>query len=142
MVDRVELVLRDQALDVRELQRDDAFRFEKDGHASDEVVEVRNLREHVVADDEVGLDPFRHELPCEAHAEEIDASRYSFCDCRFRDVRGGLDTKHRDAERLKMLEQIAVVAGKFDCEAFRSEVQAPGYVSAIRLGVSDPTRRE
>ena len=57
MVDGVELVLLDQADQMREFERDDTLRLQEDLHAGDEVVEIRNLRQHVVADDQIGLDP-------------------------------------------------------------------------------------
>ena len=53
MVDRVELVLVDQAQQVRELDRDDAVGREQDPEARDEVVQVGNLGEHVVGGDHV-----------------------------------------------------------------------------------------
>ena len=47
---------------MRELQRHDAFGLEQDLDAGDEVVEVGNLRQDVVADDQVGLAALAREL--------------------------------------------------------------------------------
>ena len=77
MVDGVELVLRDQALQMRELERDDTLRLEQALHAGDEVVEVGHLRQHVVADDEVGLLALGGEPLGKRRAEELDQRRHA-----------------------------------------------------------------
>ena len=54
MVDRVELVVLDQAQQVRHLDGHHALRGKQDLHAADEVVEVGNVGHHVVGRDQVG----------------------------------------------------------------------------------------
>ena len=56
VVDGVELVLLDEAREVRELHRDDAVGLQQLLDAGHEVVEVGYLGQHVVADHEVGAD--------------------------------------------------------------------------------------
>ena len=51
MIDRVELVLFDQSLEVRKLKRDDALRRQHERHPGSEIIQVRDLSQHIVADD-------------------------------------------------------------------------------------------
>ena len=54
VVDGVELVLRHQLHEVRELDGDHPGRSEEDLQSLDEVIRVRHLREHVGAADQIG----------------------------------------------------------------------------------------
>ena len=54
MIDRVELVLVDEPLEMRKLERDHTVRRQKMRHPCGEVVEIGDLRQHIVADDEIG----------------------------------------------------------------------------------------
>ena len=82
VVDRVELVLRHQPLEMRELQRDHALRREQPGHAGDEVVEVGDLRQDVVADDQIRPPAFGDQGVRQLDAEEVDARRDAACRSR------------------------------------------------------------
>ena len=62
VVDGVELVLFDEAREVRELHRDDAVGLQQLLDPGHEVVEVGHLGQHVVADHEVGADAVADEL--------------------------------------------------------------------------------
>ena len=55
MVDRIELVVLDQTLQMRKFERNDAFGLQKQADAGHEVVEIGNLGQHVIADDEIRL---------------------------------------------------------------------------------------
>src|SRR5215831_1535336 len=61
VIDGIELVLDHKAFEVRELQRNNPFRSQQSGHSSGEVVEVRNLRQNIISDDQVGTLPLRHQ---------------------------------------------------------------------------------
>ena len=63
MVDGVPLALVDQAHQVRELHRDRAAGVEQHLHAGNEVVEIRNVGEHVVAEQEIGAPARRVQPP-------------------------------------------------------------------------------
>ena len=141
VVDGVELVLRDQPLQVRELERDDALRLEQERHAGDEVVEVRHLRQHVVADDEVGPLALGDELGRQPLAEELDPARYALLHRDLGDVGGRLDAEHRHAQRQEVLQQIAVVAGQLDHQAVGPKPQPLRDRLAVGLGVLHPARR-
>ena len=53
VVNRIELVFRDQPLDMRNLDGYHALRSQEVGHAGDEVVELRHLRQNIVGGDQV-----------------------------------------------------------------------------------------
>ncbi len=55
VIDCVELVLLDQIGEMRKLQRNHAFRLQQQMQTTHKVIEIRNLRQNVVADQEVGL---------------------------------------------------------------------------------------
>ena len=141
MVDGVELVLGDQPLEVRELERDHALGREQARHAGDEVVEVGHLGEHVVADDQVGLPALGAQRLGERDAEELDPGRDALGERDLGHVGGGLDAEHGHAERQEMLQQIAVVARQLDHQAVRPEPEALRDHRAVGLGVGDPAGR-
>src|SRR5262245_23895504 len=58
MIDRVELVVLDQSFEMRELERDDSVRSQQVGHSRRKVIEIRNLRQHIVADDKISFASF------------------------------------------------------------------------------------
>src|SRR5579871_4605248 len=72
VIDRVELVLGDEPHEMRDLDGGDAARLHQNADAGDEGVEVRHLREDVVADDEIGAAALGRELAGEPRVEEID----------------------------------------------------------------------
>ena len=55
VVDRVELIALHQAYQVGKLHRDHAGRLQRDLHTGDEVVQIRHVGQHVVADQEIRL---------------------------------------------------------------------------------------
>ena len=62
VIDRVELILRHQAHQMRKLHRDDAALGEQQLHPAHEAVQVRHLGQDVVSDDEVGLQALADEV--------------------------------------------------------------------------------
>ena len=75
MVDRIELVFLDQTLQMRKFECYDTFWLQKQANAGHEVVEIGNLRQHVVADDQIRLHAASDKVVCETRAEEIDLCR-------------------------------------------------------------------
>ena len=70
VIDRVELVLGDQPLEMRDFDRDNALRAEEEGHAGDEVVELRHLRQNVVGGNQVCVAVLGDDLSCGFSIEE------------------------------------------------------------------------
>ena len=141
MIDRVELVLVDQPLEVRELQRDHAFGLQKLRHPGREVVEIGYLRQHIVADDQVGALALGGQLRCELAPEEVDQRRDALVDGDLGDIGGRLDADHGHLQRREVLQQVAVVAGELHREALRPEAQPLRDRLAVALGVCDPAGR-
>ena len=142
VIDGVELVLRHQPLEMGKFERDhDAFGLEQPHHAAGEVVEIGHLGEDVVADDQIGAPAVRRQLVGQRHAEELDHRLHALLAGGLGDVGRGLDPEGRHAERLEMLQQIAVIAGELDREAFRPEPEPLLDHRAIGPGVRDPGGR-
>ena len=86
----------DQPLQMRKFERDHAFGLQEHAHAGDEVVEVRNLRQHVVADDEVGFPAFGRECaPPSRTPKKSTRVGNALVDRHLRDVGRRLDAEHR-----------------------------------------------
>ena len=117
VVDGVELVLVDQPHDVGELHRQHAARREDDLHAGDEVVEIRHLREHVVAEEQVGRAAVRRELLGQLDSEEAHQGGHALRFGGRGDVGRRLDAERRDAGLDEPLQEIAVVARQLDDQA-------------------------
>ena len=139
VVDRVELGPFEQPLNVRELEREQAVRRQQPGKALDEVVEVGDLGEDVVAGDQVGPAARCDELVGELHAEEACERRDALGVGHRRDVLGGLDPEDPDLPVAEVLEQVAVVAGDLDDEARRAAVAARRSSARRTAGHARPT---
>src|SRR5580698_1898641 len=72
MVNRVELIFLDKPLEMREFECDHPLRRQQLRHSRSEVVEIGDLRQHVVADDEIGPTLPRREPPGEVQSEELN----------------------------------------------------------------------
>ena len=97
MIDRVKLVLLDQALNMRKLERDHTVRGKQVRHPCSEVVEIGNLRQHVVADDEIGLPPLGDEALARGLKPKNSTSvGIFFCTRRFCNVGSRLDANDRN----------------------------------------------
>ena len=142
VIDRVELVFLDQFFEVGEFQGHDAFRLQKAGDSGDEIIEIGNLGQDVVARNEIGAAPFGDELFGEADAEEVDNGLDTFRAGRLGDIGRRLDADGRDTEGHKMLKQIAVIARKLDNQAVLGQGEPLGDHLAVGLGVRDPARGE
>src|SRR5205809_246240 len=115
VVNRVELGAVDQVLDVWHLELCDPAILEQCRDAVNETVEVGDVRENVVADDNVGTGL---QLLGEGDSKEFvecpDAALFGDAG----NVGGRLDAEYRHARGPEILEQVAVVAGDFDDETF------------------------
>src|SRR5262249_21829573 len=145
MVDRVELVLVDQSLEVWKLDGDDAARFEEKRDAANEVVEVGHLRQDVVADDEIRRVTLRDKFLGGAASEEPRDSWNAASDRGSCYVFRGLDAENRDAFGDEVLEEIAVVASELDGVMPGAKTEPGGDHVDVAAGVPEPgvgVRRE
>ena len=67
-----------QSLKVRKLQRGDSAWLEHYSNATYEIVEIRHLRKHVVADYEIGRLTVRNHLAGGVTAKELNQGWYAF----------------------------------------------------------------
>src|SRR5215472_14881907 len=72
VVDGIVLVLLHEAHEMRELQSRDSPRLQKDANAANEVIQVGDLGQNVVADDQVGRVPLGNHLAGGLASEELD----------------------------------------------------------------------
>ena len=141
MVDSVELIFGDQALEMRHLDGDDAFGRQEMRHAGDEIVELRHLRQHIVGHDQIGAVTFSHHLRRSFGAEKGVERRNAGLPRRLGNIGSRLDAEHRHAEADKMLQQIAVIAAELDNEAFRAKPEPAFDHFAIAAGMRHPGGR-
>ncbi len=142
VIDRIELVLLDQVGQMRKFQRDHAFRLQKQLQAAHKVIEVRDLRQNIVTDQEIGLASRADQLGGQCRAEEIHTCRHTFGDGGLGHVDRRFDAEDRDALRQKMLQQIAVIAGDLHHEAVFIQLQPLGDLVAIGFRMADPAGGE
>ena len=141
MVDRVVFEVLDQLRKVGELERRRPVRREELGDAGDEVVDVRHLGQHVVAEDEVCRATFGRQSCAELGAEELRDRRHAAGHRSLCHVARRLDSQHRDPLRQEVLEEVAVVRGELDDEAVRPEREPLRDLIDVAPGVVDPRVR-
>jgi hypothetical protein len=125
---------------VRKLEGRRAVVAEEHLHPGDEVVEVRNLGEDVVAEDEAGALAVVDE-PLRAFAtEELDQSRHTARLGGLGDVRGRVDSQDLYAGADEVLEEVAVVGGQLDDEVVCSQLQALADHLDVLPRMLDPCR--
>ena len=110
-------------------------------HSRGEIVEVGDLRQHIVADDEVGRLTLGHQALRELQAEEFDQRRNILLARHFGDIGGRLDADDGNTQRQKMLKQISVVARDLEDLAFRAETKPGLDHFAILARMLDPRGR-
>ena len=142
VVDRVELVLAQQAQQVRELERRHAVGLEQRREAGDEVVDVGNVGQDVVGGDEVDLPARRRQLARELDAEEALDDLEAERTCRARGARRRLDAVARDAGLLHVAKKVAVVGRDLADQAGAAQAEALAHRLDIGLGMRQPRRRE
>ncbi len=104
VIDGVELHLFDQPQQVGELHRQHTVVREHPGEAGDEIVEVGHMRQHVVADQQIGGDAFAAQLIGQLAAEKRHPGRHADGFGCFGDVGGWLDAQHRNVRRHEVLQ--------------------------------------
>ncbi len=138
VIDRVELPLLDEPQQVRKLQRDEPGVLDQRAQAGGEAADIRHMREHVVACDQVRPAVPLGNLAPRAWPEEPDCRPDAAGASRFRHVRGRLDPEHRDSPGREMLQQVAVVARHLGNEAVRPQIKALSHGQRVPPGVRDP----
>src|SRR6185503_16379025 len=133
VVNRVELIALDQPEQMRKLHRDHTASVEQLLHSRHKVIQRGNMRQHVVADQQVGFAMLSGDFLCCPFPEELHQRRDTFGLGYLGDVRGGLDTENRDLSAYKMLQQITVVAGYLHHLVTLAKVEALDHGNRILL---------
>ena len=89
-----------------------------------EVVEVRYVCHHVVGDDQARVTVLGDEARGRSRRRRTRRSSARRPPARSSPRSGRLDAQHPDAERLELLEEVAVVAGDLDDQVSRPQVEA------------------
>src|SRR6516162_1041395 len=98
-IDRGELIPVYEPLKMGDLECDHTVRRKQMRHSCGEVVELRDLRQHIVADDEICSPTLGHELLRKLQAEKLDESGNILLARRFGHIGRWLDADHRNAQR-------------------------------------------
>ena len=138
VVDRVVLPAFDQPEQVREFQRDQAVVLDQRTQAGRETPDVGYMGEDVVRRHQVGPAVLLSDLAAGVGAQELDLRRNAPGSGRLGHVRGRLDTEHRDALGLEMLQQIAVVAGHLGDKTVTGQAETGDHRLRVQLRVRHP----
>ncbi len=139
VIDRVEMVELDKLVQVRKLHRDYTSIPQEYFQATDEIHQVRHMRQDVVSDDQVRLGLLCNQLACEFNAKEFcDGRNANILGC-FCNIAAWFDTQYRDIALHKILQQVAVVAGDLDDRLLCSDIEAVANHVDIVLRMIEPT---
>src|SRR5262249_10969190 len=117
VIDRIELNLVEQVLDVRSLDDADAAGLEDRRNARNKTVQIGHVSQDVVLVKNVGLQALVAAAISRLETEKITLSANGFGARYCGDVSGRLDAQHGNTALSVMFEQVAVVARRFDHEA-------------------------
>src|SRR5262249_13428033 len=141
MIDGVELIVLDQAQEMRKLHGDHPGGCQHDPQPLHEIVEIRNMRENVVSHENVGEMAFRGHSPGLCATEKAAPSRNTTGHGGLRDIRGRFDAQDLNAMLGKILKQISVIAGHLDDLRFGRELTSSDHHEGVRLDVLEPALR-
>src|SRR5580700_6789968 len=113
MIDSVELVLLHELQKVRELESENSSRLEEQLHSRNEVAEIGNLGKNIIADQQVRLLSLTREFRSQLFAKELYKCRDLLFLSNLRNISGRLNTQDRNVVLHEILQEIAIIAGKF-----------------------------
>ena len=131
MIDGVEFDVVDQLEQMRKFDRHGTPGLEEQREAGDEVIQQRHVREHVVADDQIGPAALAGELPRQVSPKNSTSVGTPISLRVGRHRIGRVDAEHRYAHRDEVLEQVAVVARNLDHQTVRIEREAAARHFAV-----------
>src|SRR5690348_1988810 len=138
VVDRVELVLVHEAKQVWELDRKHTLRFQEQLHPGNEIAQVGNLGQNIVADEQVRLFALRRQFRPEFLAKEPDQRRYVLFFRYLRDIGSRLDAKDRYFALYEVLQQVTIVAGQFHNQAAVVKGEALHHLFRVAAAMIQP----
>ena len=121
---------------MRKLERGRAALGQEHRDPGDEVVDVRDLREDVVAEHETGPLPSATSRRANSSAEELDECRDAAGDRRLGHVPRGVDAEHGHPVREEVLEEVAVVGRQLDDQVVGVSERRATIISTYRRACS------
>src|SRR5688572_26344535 len=110
VVNRVELVSFDEPLEMGKFHRNDTAGLEENFHPCDEIIQVGNMREHVIAKQQISLRALRDDFAGGGLTEETNKSRNAAFLLGLDDICRRVDAKDGNRFLNKVLEQITIIA--------------------------------
>jgi hypothetical protein len=141
VVDRVELVIVDQVEKMRELHGYDAALCEKAPHAIDEIPDIGNVSQYIVANNQVGAAFLLAHALGRRNTEECYFGLNPLSLSSRGRIRSRLDAKHGNAGVCEVLQKVAVVAGEFDDKTRLVDAVIGLHVLAVASRMLDPAIR-
>ncbi len=138
VIDRVELILVDQPLQVWELHGHHAAGLQQQLHAPDEIVQVRHVGQDVVSKQQIRLAVALCDFTRRLAAEKLHFAADALLPCDCGNVGRRFDAQHRHVARDEVLQEVAVVAGDLDDEAAVADFETAAHSLGIPACMVDP----
>ncbi|MNZ53855.1 hypothetical protein D3C78_717430 [compost metagenome] len=123
---------------MREFESGHAGRLEQRCETTEEIIDVRHMRDHVIGGHQVGAPAFAVQLRGSFTTEEQLTNFQAFLPRGLRSAASGLDTQARDAATRHELQQITIVGSDFDHAAVGSQAETLDHFGDIALGMGQP----
>src|SRR5882762_7608024 len=138
VIDGVEFIVFDQAGQVRKLQRENSVGFQQQLEAFDEIIDVRHLRQHIVADNQVRRFSFARKFQRELRPEKTSQRGHALFDGHFGHVCGRFDSEDRYAPFYEVLQEVTVVTCNLNDKTLRAQSESFGYLCRVLFAVLQP----
>ena len=123
MVNGIELLFLHQSQQMGEFHRDDTTGLKQYFHTRNKIVQVRNMREDIIADQQIRLWELLYQFVCQRLSKKPTDRFYTTLNRHFGNICSGLNTQAGDVLFYKVLEQITVVAGDLHHQRIRSQTK-------------------
>ena len=133
MVDRIELILLHELKQVGKLHGDQPGRLQQHLEPFDKIIQVRDVSQHVVADDQISIPSFSNQIERRLLSEEGDRRIDPLLLRHFRHIGCRLDPKHRNPSRHEILQQISVITGNLN--DFGIAIQSESISDHVDIGL-------
>ena len=141
MINGIELIIPHQTEKVRKLHGNDAVIGKENFEAADEIVQRRNMSENVIAENEIGLAGFRHQLVRRLRRKKRHPGVDTLGLRCTRDIARWFDSKNRNALLDEILQKIAVIAGDLDDKTLCIQTESSRHKLGVAARVIEPAVR-
>src|SRR5690606_38836129 len=141
VIDGIELISFYQPQEVGEFHSDYTVGLQEHLHTAYQVIDIRNVGQHVVTDQQVGLAVFLLQGLSGFNTEEAYLCADALLDGILGHVRRGLDAQHGNTLVYKILEEVTIVAGHFRNQAIGTDGETLDHVVGVVGNVLEPRVR-